>query len=70
MTRREAGLLRARTMTPEHRMAMTRKGNVVKAVLEGLGRSDGRPSASPWMFTATVHVGRGRVNVSRGRILS
>jgi hypothetical protein len=56
LTPREAGLLRARTMTPEFRKAMVRKGNVVKAALAGLGKSDRKPSPSPWAFPHKVRI--------------
>lgn len=60
MTNREKGLLRARTMTPEFRYAMLQKGRNVRAILNGLGKSDGRPSPTPWTFTYSVRLNRWR----------
>jgi hypothetical protein len=52
MTRTEAGryvgLLRAARLSPEERREQAERANVSRSILVGLGKSNGRPSTSPF----------------------
>jgi hypothetical protein len=58
MTRQEAGRMRALALNVPQRRANQLKGAFVRRLLNGLGKSDGKASPSPWMFSHRVRFDR------------
>jgi hypothetical protein len=58
MTRQEAGRLRALALNLPQRRANQLKGAYVRRLLNGLGKSDGKASPSPWMLPCRVRLER------------